>query len=70
MMTFGQRLKKVRQAAGLSRVALSRELDIDPSTVQRWEEDRPPGPRLYEAIRAAQVCGCDVSWLTTGAAAA
>lgn len=38
MASTPNRLAELRQAAGLSRLALSRELDVDPQTIYRWEK--------------------------------
>jgi transcriptional regulator with XRE-family HTH domain len=38
-MTLGQRLRKVRTAAGLSTRELADEFGVDPCTLQSWERD-------------------------------
>lgn len=40
MPTTPNRLAELRQAAGLSRPALARELNVDQMTVYRWEKGR------------------------------
>lgn len=40
MATTPNRLTELRNAAGLSRTALARELNVDPHTLYRWEKGR------------------------------
>lgn len=48
------RLAEMRQAAGLSQIALARELGVNTSTVSRWESGEramPDGVKLRLATR-------------------
>ena len=38
-MTVGARIKKARQAAGLTQVELAARLGVEQSTISRWESD-------------------------------
>jgi transcriptional regulator with XRE-family HTH domain len=54
-MSFGQHLRNLRTAAGLSRAEAARRARVPASTVRNWENDRgfpPLGPlvRLAEAL--------------------
>lgn len=73
--TFGQRLRAAREAAGLSRAELARQLEragvrVDAHTVYRWERGAA-SPR-YEAVMAAVAEALDTTpaWLRYGVAEA
>lgn len=48
--------RRVREAAGLSRADIARDLGVDESTVQRWEVG-VRSPRAEVALRYAAVLG-------------
>jgi transcriptional regulator with XRE-family HTH domain len=55
-LSFGQHLRQLREAAGLSRAALARRAGVPASTLRNWEADRPfpgvrAGLRLAGALR-------------------
>jgi transcriptional regulator with XRE-family HTH domain len=55
--TFGQRVKRLRLAAGLSQSGLARAVGIPVDTVQNWETGRRAGPRLETAVTVAAALG-------------
>jgi len=49
--TFGERLRRAREAKGLSIARLARQLEVDPTTVWSWEKGRhQPAKGLPERI--------------------
>jgi hypothetical protein len=51
-MSFGDHLRGLREAAGLSRAALARRAAVPAGTLRNWEAGRGfPGPRLREPGR-------------------
>jgi transcriptional regulator with XRE-family HTH domain len=58
---FGESLRELRMARGLSRRALVADLPISVSKLARWEACRPPYPDLYEAAFVARLLGQDLS---------
>lgn len=60
--TLGDRLRKAREYAGVSREELADDLDVTPRTISNYETDhsRPRRPviRLY-----AMRCGVSFDWL-------
>lgn len=58
-LAVGDEIRIAREAAGLSRPALARKVDVHPSTITRLElEDRLPNTRSFAAI--ARVLGVSV----------
>ena len=58
--TLGERIRRYRNAKGLSQQMLAVRLQVDPSTLARWERDErsPAGQfleRLQVALRASTV---------------
>jgi ribosome-binding protein aMBF1 (putative translation factor) len=63
--TFGQRLRRTRQARGLTAVDLARRVDLSQATVSRWESnERAPTPETL--CRLADMLRVDVGWLWRG----
>ncbi len=60
MTTFAAALRSVREARGWSQYRLAKHLDVDESTVSRWESGNrtPTLPMLY---RIAEALGCRVA---------
>jgi transcriptional regulator with XRE-family HTH domain len=51
--TFGQRLRRARTANGMSHRELARLIDVDASTIFKWEDGRHrPIARLLARLRA------------------
>jgi transcriptional regulator with XRE-family HTH domain len=57
---FGEALRELRQARGLSRRSLVEGLPISQSKLARWELGQPPHPDLYEAVLVARLLGQDL----------
>ena len=52
---FGDYLKRLRQAVGLSRQELAKKLTLSESTIAKWEQDETrPRPRDYDTV--VQLC--------------
>lgn len=49
---YPNRLRALRTAAGLSRVRLAREIDVDPSTIWAWELGRNSLPDKHKTTLA------------------
>jgi transcriptional regulator with XRE-family HTH domain len=60
--TFGQRLKRLRQAAGLSQQRLADAAGLPMGTVRGWEYDRRE-PLLSAAVKLAQGLGVSLDVL-------
>jgi transcriptional regulator with XRE-family HTH domain len=53
-MSFGQHLRSLREAAGLSRAALARRAGVPAGTLRNWEGDRGfPHPRAFVSLAGA-----------------
>jgi transcriptional regulator with XRE-family HTH domain len=64
--TFGENLKRLRDARGWSQEALARKLNQKrPGTVQSWEKARR-APRMRSLQRLAAALECDVTELLDG----
>lgn len=58
---FGESLRELRQARGLSRRALVEGLPLSVSKLARWETSQPPYPDLFEAALVARLLGHDLA---------
>lgn len=57
LMHISERIKRARELAGLNLSELSRRLDVDRSTVSKWESGKQE-PRGYEVCSdIAKICG-------------
>ena len=65
-MTIGSRIKKARQAQGLSQAELADTLGITRSACSQWESDEGTGPRRERLERLADLLGVSYEWLATG----
>ncbi len=65
-MGIEQRIKKAREAAGLSKSELARRLGVHPSTCIQWESEGGTRPSMQRLIDAAVVLGVSLEWLGTG----
>jgi transcriptional regulator with XRE-family HTH domain len=53
-LSFGQHLRALREAAGLSRAGLARRAAVPASTLRNWEGDRGfPHPRAFVSLAGA-----------------
>jgi transcriptional regulator with XRE-family HTH domain len=64
--TFGERVRKARTHASLSRTQLAEELGLHPSTIANWERDERM-PTKAMSRKAARACGVSEAWLWSGA---
>jgi transcriptional regulator with XRE-family HTH domain len=60
--TAGQRLQRLRQAAGLSQSQLATAADVPIGTLRNWEQDRR-APLLDTAARVSQAIGVSLDEL-------
>lgn len=65
--TLGQRLVKMRTAAGLTQSELARVARVGRNTIIRIESDQPTSPTLRTLERLARACGRPVTELTEAA---
>ncbi len=63
--TFGGRLSRAREAAGLTPKDLASRLSVNIATVQGWENDRA-GPSARRLNTLAGLVGVSLSWLLHG----
>lgn len=63
--TFGDRLARAREAAGMDQRKLARRLGVKLSTVQNWEFDRSE-PRANKVQMLTGMLGVSIVWLLTG----
>ena len=61
-ITFGERLKALREDAGLSQRALAKELGLGNTTISAWESNQIP-PTLPRLILIAQYFGVTIDFL-------
>jgi transcriptional regulator with XRE-family HTH domain len=64
-MSFGQHLRSLRDAAGLSRGEAARRARVPASTLRNWENDRG-FPQLAALLRLAEVLGVSVERIAEG----
>lgn len=57
---FGESLRELRLARGLSRRALVEGLPLSASKLARWEASQAPYPDLFEAVLIARLLGHDL----------
>lgn len=62
---FGQRLKALRKAAGLTQKELGDKMFMDRTAIQRWERGQRR-PHVYNLVLLAGALGCSVEYLATG----
>lgn len=65
-VTLAERVKKAREAAGLSKSDLARAAGVSPSAVTQWESGETQTLKGEPLIRAAMACSVDPNWLATG----
>jgi transcriptional regulator with XRE-family HTH domain len=65
MATFGERLRRAREAAQMSGPQMARELRVSAQTVSEWERGRY-FPAADKLARIAQLTSVKVDWLLTG----
>lgn len=65
-MSMGSRIRKARQAAGISQADLAEALGITRSACSQWESDQGTGPRRERLEVLAAELGVSYEWLATG----
>ncbi len=68
MMSFGSRIKQLRDARGMSQTDLARILNVTPKAVSKWEAGKME-PRPPMVTRIAQALGVGRDELINGAPA-
>ncbi|MFK7943945.1 MAG: multiprotein-bridging factor 1 family protein [Paracoccaceae bacterium] len=63
--TFGDRLARAREAAGMDQQQLARRLGVKLTTVGNWEDDRSE-PRANRLQMLTGLLGVSIVWLLTG----
>lgn len=58
MVTFAEKLKQLRQAAGLSQEALARAIEMSVGIIRDYEQGRKE-PSLRSALKLARALGVD-----------
>ena len=61
-MTFGEKLQKLRQKAGMSTDALAERLDVSRQAVSRWERDETM-PETDKVVALADLFGVTTDYL-------
>jgi transcriptional regulator with XRE-family HTH domain len=64
-MSFGRHLRRLREAAGLTRAELARRAGVPASTLRGWEADRG-FPAMPAALRLAGALGVPVEAFAAG----
>ena len=66
-MTLGERLRKAREEAGLTRREVSDRLGVTEETIRAWETDEDsPGPRVAQAPAICELFRVSPRWLVLG----
>lgn len=65
MKTFGQILREMRKANGLTQAQLAGKLNVRKNTVNNWERGLSI-PNIYMAADIAQILGCTIDELIKG----
>ncbi|HSO48094.1 MAG TPA: helix-turn-helix transcriptional regulator [Rhizobiaceae bacterium] len=63
--TFGGRLSRAREAAGLSLPGLARAIGVREETLAAWEQDRSE-PRANRVVMLAGLVNVSPAWLMSG----
>ena len=66
--TLGDRLRKAREYAGISSTEMADLLDVDRTSISKWENGRTGKRGVSKLVlyRWSQVTGVPVEWLETG----
>lgn len=67
-MTFGERLKEAREAAGVSQMKLAAEIGVARSNISSWESGAFGLPAADVLVRIAKRFGRSERWFVTGEA--
>lgn len=63
--TFGDRLARAREFAGMSQAQLARRLGVKTATIRNWESDRSE-PRANRLQMVSGLVNVSIIWLMTG----
>lgn len=63
--TFGDRLARAREFAGMSQAQLARRLGVKTATIRNWESDRSE-PRANRLQMLSGLVNVSIIWLMTG----
>lgn len=64
-MSYGQRMKEARKAAGLTQEQLAKECGVATITIRQYEACKRE-PRLKQFELIAEILGIDINWLMHG----
>lgn len=64
--TFGGRVKRAREAKGLSQEDLAAAIGVRALTVSRWERDAVETPSMPRLTKLSEVLEVSIEWLVTG----
>lgn len=64
-LSFGERLRRAREAAGLTQVELAERLGIKQNQISQWEADNT-GPKRDRLPTLAAAVGASIEWLLSG----
>jgi transcriptional regulator with XRE-family HTH domain len=66
MLTLGWRVKMAMGYAGVTREQLAEDLEVHPTSLTRWMNDRGAPPKRAFLKQIALRCGVSYDWLSTG----
>ena|SRR5204863_9776236 len=61
--TLGQRIRRLREAHGLTQVALARRLDASTNAINLLEQDRISDPHWQRLVAIAEILGVSLDYL-------
>ncbi len=64
--TFGERLRRLREARGLRKTVLARRVGLTEAAIRQLESGRTSDARLADGVRIAAVLGVDPCYLAFG----
>ncbi len=64
--TFGQRLRRLREARGLRKTVLARQVGLTEAAIRQLESGRTSDARLADGVRIAAVLGVEPGYLAFG----
>ncbi len=64
--TFGERLRRLREARGLRKTVLARQVGLTEAAIRQLESGRTSGPRLADGMRLADALGTTPRYLAFG----
>lgn len=64
--TFGERLRRLREARGLRKTVLARQVGLTEAAIRQLESGRTSDARLADGVRIAAVLGVEPGYLAFG----